>query len=341
MTIGVYSPSIVKFDAIGNFCSELVAELEKHDEEVLLFSQSLNPEFPHMKHLNLDKLSDYRILSHLVLNFSVFDSCLPKLLDIAGPEKIVFFHGITPPHLLQPENSEMSQKCRLGLAQVPTLNAADIIFANSEFSAVQLQEYGIEHEIFICPPTLSIRQELAQEIPPTTTHFADARIVSVGRISPHKRPDNVIEICEQLFDKGWRGLLHLIGTGEQSAYGRSLNKKISNSRAADHIILTGTIAQQDLIDHYRMASLLISASEHEGFCVPIFEALKSKVACLVKSGTATSEVFSGLIHEYSEVSEAAVKAEQILSTFDLLNFPEPKFEILTKQKCRFLRHLGC
>jgi glycosyltransferase involved in cell wall biosynthesis len=339
MTIGIYSPSIVKYDAIGNFCSDIFAELEKRGKEVVLFSQSLNPEFPQMKHLNLDELSDLQTFSHLVLNFSAFDTCLPQLLEIRGPKKIIFFHGITPPDLLMPESLEMSQKCRLGLAQIPALNASDIIFANSEFSSRQLRENGVQRQIFICPPTFSTGHGHLKKIEPKKPNFIESSIISVGRISPHKRPDRIIEICELLFDKGWRGFLYLIGPGEQSTYGKNLNRMISSSRAAEHIRLTGAVTQQELTSHYRNASLLISASEHEGFCVPVFEALKSELACLVKSGTATTEIFSDLVHEFSDILEASSKAEQILSSFELLNFPDPTFEYLNKQKSDFLKHL--
>ena len=45
-------------------------------------------------------------------------------------------------------------------------------------------------------------------------------------------------------------------------------------------IFTGPVPDEDLATYYRTASVYISLSEHEGFCVPLLEAMAADVPVL-------------------------------------------------------------
>ena len=58
-------------------------------------------------------------------------------------------------------------------------------------------------------------------------------------------------------------------------------------------IFTGPVPDVDLATYYRMASVYISLSEHEGFCVPLLEAMAADVPVLAYSSTAVPDTLGG------------------------------------------------
>jgi glycosyltransferase involved in cell wall biosynthesis len=58
-------------------------------------------------------------------------------------------------------------------------------------------------------------------------------------------------------------------------------------------IFTGPVPDVDLATYYRMASVYISLSEHEGFCVPLLEAMAADVPVLAYSSAAVPDTLGG------------------------------------------------
>ena len=58
-------------------------------------------------------------------------------------------------------------------------------------------------------------------------------------------------------------------------------------------IFTGPVPDDDLATYYRTASVYISLSEHEGFCVPLLEAMAADVPVLAYSSTAVPDTLGG------------------------------------------------
>ena len=58
-------------------------------------------------------------------------------------------------------------------------------------------------------------------------------------------------------------------------------------------IFTGPVPDVDLATYYRMASVYISLSEHEGFCVPLLEAMAADVPVLAYSAAAVPDTLGG------------------------------------------------
>jgi glycosyltransferase involved in cell wall biosynthesis len=58
-------------------------------------------------------------------------------------------------------------------------------------------------------------------------------------------------------------------------------------------LFTGQVPDAELAAYYRAASVYISMSEHEGFCVPLIEAMATDVPVLAYSCTAIPETLDG------------------------------------------------
>jgi glycosyltransferase involved in cell wall biosynthesis len=61
----------------------------------------------------------------------------------------------------------------------------------------------------------------------------------------------------------------------------------------DRFLFTGAVPDRELSAYYRYSSVYISMSEHEGFCVPLVEAMAADVPVLAYACTAIPDTLGG------------------------------------------------
>jgi glycosyltransferase involved in cell wall biosynthesis len=100
-------------------------------------------------------------------------------------------------------------------------------------------------------------------------------------------------------------------------------------------IFTGPVPDVELAAYYRTASVYISLSEHEGFCVPLVEAMAMDVPILAYSAAAVPDTLGG-----AGVQFAPKDLEYAAELLGMLAFEDsPRDEILAGQRQR-LQHFG-
>jgi L-malate glycosyltransferase len=131
----------------------------------------------------------------------------------------------------------------------------------------------------------------------------DVNILFVGRVARNKRHDRVMET----FDHYWRMInrrakLWLVGNDAADAgYRRELAELHASLASRDHIHFTGKISDVELRAFYRGCHVFLCASEHEGFCVPIAQAMAAGMPVIAFAAAAVPETMGGagiLVHEW-------------------------------------------
>ena len=61
----------------------------------------------------------------------------------------------------------------------------------------------------------------------------------------------------------------------------------------ERFLFTGPVPDAELAAYYRMASAYVSLSEHEGFCVPLVEAMAADLPVLAYGAAAVPETLGG------------------------------------------------
>jgi glycosyltransferase involved in cell wall biosynthesis len=92
------------------------------------------------------------------------------------------------------------------------------------------------------------------------------------------------------------------------------------------VVLTGHVSDDDLLAYYSVADVFVCLSEHEGYCVPLVEAMNAGVPVLAHAAGAVEETLDGggvllrdkrpelvaeLVHEL--VTNAALRREVLAS----------------------------
>jgi glycosyltransferase involved in cell wall biosynthesis len=101
-----------------------------------------------------------------------------------------------------------------------------------------------------------------------------ADLLYVGKISPHKAPHDLVKmfsVYRRLYDPAAR--LHLVGSPLGDTYGPALTAFIDRLGLAGSVSVTGSVTKAELEAYFAAADVYVSASNHEGFCVPLVEAM--------------------------------------------------------------------
>lgn len=119
-------------------------------------------------------------------------------------------------------------------------------------------------------------------------------LLFVGRISPSKRPIELIEVFEYLHDRFPELTLRVVGAvSKHGWYGHTFARRVRTSRARANIIWqSSAISLSELQTLYRDALLYVSCSGHEGCGVPVLEAISFCTPALYTACGGTESVLS-------------------------------------------------
>jgi L-malate glycosyltransferase len=221
----------------------------------------------------------------LLLHHSAGSPRLEQLLAWPNP-KLLLYHNVTPPEWLWDHAPIVAVHCALGREQLPELVAhATVAAADSEFNASELRALGAQRTEVI--PLLVDRTPLG---PPGSGEPAGPpTILFVGRLSPHKRQEDVIRVFA-LYRRHHApdARLVLVGDPVTEAYVERL-RSLADQLAPGAVTIESQISQAELGDHYRAAHAFLCLSAHEGFCIPLLEAFHFGVPVIARPSGAVPE----------------------------------------------------
>ena len=72
---------------------------------------------------------------------------------------------------------------------------------------------------------------------------------------------------------------------QRESYLAGCQKLCAELGLLDHVVFAGGVSQAELCTYYRLASAYLCLSEHEGFCVPLLEAMHFEVPVIAYAAT--------------------------------------------------------
>ncbi len=200
----------------------------------------------------------------------------------ARPEpKLVNYHNITPAELLRDWEPAVAYEAALGRTQLARLSPQSrFAVADSAFNESELRTLGYEGTAVV-PLLIDMRSKsdepdgaLAQSLARRKRREGGADLLYVGKISPHKAPHDLVKMLDVLRrtdDPAAR--LHLVGSPLGETYEPALRAFVEELGLGDVVSLPGSVSGAELEAYFRAADIFVMASDHEGFCVPLAEAM--------------------------------------------------------------------
>jgi glycosyltransferase involved in cell wall biosynthesis len=246
---------------------------------------------------------------------------LMGLIERTTARVIVHYHNITPPAYFPPSSPAFEMTTR-GLAQLTWLaRRADVLSGDSWFDVEALASHLATPRPTICLYPLVDRAQLLSA-PVDEAWLAEQRarkaqrgelvLCFTGRLAPNKRQDLVCEAAARLAREGDRPVrLLLAGSGEASPMVRAIHATARTTRHLE-VDLLGSVSDATLRACYRLADAYVSASEHEGFGIPLAEAMAFGVPVIAAGQAAVPETLgrSGILLSpwSAEAAAAAIAA---------------------------------
>jgi glycosyltransferase involved in cell wall biosynthesis len=225
---------------------------------------------------------------------------------------MLVYHNITPPEYFVGVNEELIRSCYLGRRELTAYAArCELAAGDSEFNRKELEELGFAPTA-VLPVVPDFTHLDVDPDPFLARQFDDdwTNVLFVGRVIPNKRFDDLIRIFHayRTFHNP-RSRLLLVGssTGFEN-YRVQLDHLAMRLKTPD-VYFTGHITNEQLAAFYDVADVFLSASEHEGFCVPLVEAFYKRVPVVAYAATAVPWTMHGggvLYHTKDPVAVAAL-----------------------------------
>jgi L-malate glycosyltransferase len=234
---------------------------------------------------------------------TIFHFALPSPMTEAfaslGGIRVLQYHNITPAAFFAPYDAQLFRLAALGRQELRSLaGRVDLALGDSEFNRQELDELGFVRT-GVMPIAVNMeRLTTAPRRPALEKILGDGlmNFLFVGRIVPNKRIEDHIRLAEmykRYIDSYYRFIFVGRYDGLPRYYSMIRALIVQYRMLPERFVFTGAVPDDDLAAYYRWADAYISLSEHEGFCVPLVEAMATDVPVLAFAAGAVPETLGG------------------------------------------------
>ena len=292
--IALLTPTLITADAISNDIYGMHEVLSKRGHHVRLFA---NENTTNLEVLPTGIIKDFLGSPDdvLIYHYSMGWNFGLKLLHELKCRKVIKYHNITPPEFFAGFSVDYEHVCRSGRQQIGDIarSNCDVYLSDSEYNSQELIGEGADtSKCFVVPPFHQI--DNLEALAPDTQVLGqyvtrDINILMVGRVAPNKGHASLIEALAT-YRREYNTYARLFIVGKEAvqlaSYSLSLRQLAANLAIDNAVIFTGAVNDAQLKAYYLAADFFMLTSHHEGFCVPLVEAMAMKVPIIACDSSA-------------------------------------------------------
>jgi glycosyltransferase involved in cell wall biosynthesis len=306
--IAILTPSITTGDAVSNDVLGMHDVLKERGYDVRVFAEGWALDKPRVwpspQVGNFLKQPTDVLIYHYSRGW---DPGLDLLRNLKC-RKIIKYHNVTPPEFLAGYSSDFAAMCLEGREQLALIarSSSDLYLSDSAYNMRELVAEGAaESKSFVVPPFHHVdRLHSVEPDASVLKSYGDGKvnICMVGRVAPNKSHPALIEaFAAYHHDYNPHSRLLIVGKEEVrlAKYSTLLRAMVKHLKLQDDVIFTGEVSDGGLRAYYAAAHVFMITSEHEGFCVPLVEAMAMKIPIVAYASTAIPETVgtAGLVWE--------------------------------------------
>ncbi|MBA3765425.1 MAG: glycosyltransferase family 4 protein [Acidobacteria bacterium] len=293
--IAILTRTITTANAVSNDVVGMSGVLTNRGHEVRVYADEwTHPELRvrHAMRIN-DFLQDTEDV--LIYHYSIGWGLALDLLNELNCRTVVKYHNITPAQFFDGIDEYHVEMCLEGRQQMKIIarSGCDLYLADSAFNMQELIAEGTSPDrCFVVPPFHHIDRLLS--INPAIDildKYTDGKvnILMVGRVSPNKGHIALLEaFATYYYHYNSNSRLILVGIEREvfKAYSQLIREMASLLGVEGAVIFAGEVPDEELKAFYLVSNAFMFASEHEGFCVPLVEAMALKLPIIAYASTA-------------------------------------------------------
>ena len=300
--IAILTPSITTGDAVSNDALGMYGSLKRQGHDVRIYAEGWTFNEPQIR----PALKLKQFIKHpadvLIYHYSRGWDFGLELLKEANYRTAIKYHNVTPPEFFAAISPDFARMCLKGREQLKDIAHADcdLYMSASAYNEQELLREGVSpQKSYVVPPFHHI--DRLHSIEPdleVLDAYRDGQtnILMVGRIAPHKGHAELIEaFAAYHHDYNRRSRLLIIGKEEKAfaAYSTRLRELMAFLLTEESVFFTGEVTDSALKAYYLLGNVFAIASQHEGFCVPLVEAMSMKIPIVAYASSAIPGTLDG------------------------------------------------
>lgn len=285
--------------AVGAHMLELQRLVRELGHESELFAEHLHPAMTVTGHDFRDYGRRVRAKPGDVLVYQTAIGSVVADFVLSRRERLVAnHHNITPERFFAAWEPGIIHGLRWGRAQLAAMaKRAEAGIAVSRYNEAELVELGY-HRTEVVPVLVDVaafdtavdQALVGSSVDRLRSAAAGTSWLFVGRVAPHKAQHDLVKafaVHRQTYDPG--AVLRIVGASSSNSYLVALRAFVARLGLDDAVDITGSVSPTELAAHYRAADVFVCTSDHEGFCVPLLEAMHHGVPIVAFGAAAVPE----------------------------------------------------
>jgi glycosyltransferase involved in cell wall biosynthesis len=320
-------------DAVTNCMFFVQSMLRNFGFQSEIFVEYLDPALSG----RMRQLADLQIAEQdlLLIHHSMGHDIFSRLADLRC-RKVLVYHNITPPQFFDEADPFHSYAIK-GYSQLSLFrDIVESAIAVSPFNARQLRRRDFD-KVAVIPflKDFAAVRDAPHAKQPYYDEAAVFRLLFVGRIVPHKCQHELIDFVNRARSLGCVPLeLVLVGHSDAAdRYKLRLDEQVRRSGLDRHVKIIGRVSDEELFGWYRAASAYVSLSEHEGFGVPLIEAMAFDLPVVAYAPAGVPDTLGGAGITISDKNPASL-LEPLTRLYRDRSF---RSEVIRCQRRRLLR----
>jgi len=281
--------------------------------------------FADYRHVSFDMRRDCRDIrafpenppdgSVVIYHFSIGSDLTERFLSLPpGVTRVVSYHNITPARYVRSLRPRLAKVLAEGRRQLRLLAPeTDLAMGDSSYNCAEIREAGCARTVRV--PLLWKRPDITPAPDPAVlSTYSDGAVnwIFVGRVAPNKKLEDVIKaFFFYRKEVHPHSRLFLVGSfAGMERYVSSL-RALTVQLDLPGVIFTGHVTASQLVAYYRLARVFVCMSEHEGFCLPLLEAMSFDIPVLAFDAAAVPETVGagGVVFSTKDYLMAAETAD--------------------------------
>lgn len=307
-------PTLAYGDGVGNDVMAIYKLLKREGYDTEIYAEAVDRriecedlyEFHQFPELNEDDV----VINHLSVGSDI-NLVFPDM----KARKMIIYHNITPAEWFKDYDENAYHFCNRGYEETRKLaSTVSYCLADSAYNRQDLIDMGYTCDIDVLPIIISF-DDFKQEphhVLLDKLNDGMTNIIFTGRIAPNKRQPDVVKAFAAYQKKyNPNSRLTFVGAYGEGAYMDEIRKTIEET-GAQNVSFSGHVPFSKILSYYHSADLFLCMSEHEGFCIPLLEAMYFDIPVVAYNKAAVGETIGGcgvLVDEknYDQIADSINK----------------------------------
>ncbi len=317
-------PGLYYGDAVGNDILALDQLFHKMGLETQIYSTYTGPRIPEGVSKNFYEMPKPEKEDILIYHMATGYAPIREYLMAQDCRKVMIYHNLTPADYFVPYSERFVVGASGGFEDLSLMkDTFECCIADSEFNKQDLRKAGYTCPIAVLPILVPFEDYEQEPDPEVLSQYQEkgwTNLLFVGRIAPNKCQEDVIRAFVAYKEKyNPKSRLFIVGNYEGMDLYYDRLKRYTGSIDAKDVIFTGHIPFRSILAYYHLSDLFLCMSEHEGFCVPLLEAMKFDKPIVAFDSTAIPYTLNGAGILFPEKDPALVAAiiDEVMENKDM------------------------